>query len=709
MLNQRLYECFKSHSFITALESFEDNSILISTRLHGLKLLSECTLTQNFLLEHLGDKTTAVALSAEHKLLAFANSQTLHIVNITNKTTIGSIKTDEGEIEILSFVKNSPYIIAGTKEGRVSQYRYDAKAQLSRLCSFPYKHHDRYKIKNNYVSALAFHGGYMAASGYGGTITLMKISSLADKRSIGSSNVRINALCFLDKEHLLSGSVDGTLEIHSLVKMKKTKRIQMPFRDIKQILHMPNPNYVMISGASNRVALIELSSAKLVSSSYLEFDVDVSLISLEGSKGLLIALEDGTLYRYEFATAQELKSHILHNTLTEAFELIEHDPMLRGSREHKQIEAIYKRLYAQAIEALSHSKIKEAHLLIEELSSIKSKKEELNAIFKDFKHYARFKLLVDEQKYALAYAMSERFASLKETAHYKEMEKGFKDAYTHSQKMMLAAREDLAQELLSPYMSVLTKKPLITLLLKQNRDFIDFLKAIEAKDYTTIEKLLKKSKLFMQIPTYSALKEQESRALGEIAALIENSQIDRAIEMIKELQRVPSIQAELQELYRISKLVLSLEQSYRDGDFVACYELLDKNYELSEIELSRLLEKHWSKLMHECEVFAQNGDIKSIKAHLGELIGIKTRLSKIGDLLRVSFHSKVKALLTKRDFIYAENIIYSYIDIFGIDSELRALMKIYEKLAAKKLAITLDQERAIARDSWVDSPLIIMP
>ncbi len=710
MLKQRLQECLKARSNITNITVLDSTSIAFSTKVHGAKIfsMSDCSVSQNLSIELFGHKTTATAFSPEHKLLAFANSKIIYVVNLKNKTTIQTIRTDEGEIEILSFVGNSPYLVAGTKEGRVSQYRYDGKSQLSRLCSFPHKRESLQKIKNNYISALAFHGQYMACSGYGGSIILIKTNSLADKRVIESSKVRINSLCFLDNERLISGSIDGIVRIHSLKKKNKPQTINTPFTNIKNILQMPNSDYAMVSAASNKLAIIDLTTAKLVSKAYLTFESNVENILLH-DETLFVVLENNHIYKFELPNAEELKSHLLHNTLDEAFKLLENDPMLRGTREHTRLEVMYEKLYTQAIEALIHSQTQEAYRITEMFQDVQSKRGEINSIFTDFKNYPRFKALVIEQKYALAYAMSEKFPSLKRTLQFKKLETSFKSAFTFAQKQILIGRQDLAEEILSPYASIITKKTMINLLLKQNKDFLDFLKAIQSKNYILIEKLLEKNEVFSQIPTYTALRASQQNSLDDIADLINKSQIKEAIEQIKKLQSTPGIKEELKELYRVAKLVQSLHHSYKEGDFTHCYEIIDEHYVLNELELSNLLEKHWSKVMKECEEFALKGDIKSIKDRLGELIGVKTRLTKVGDLLRVSFHSKIKGLLAKKSFLNAENIIYSYIDIFGIDSEIRSLMKIHEKLATKKLAITLDQERVVPRDNWIYSPLIMTP
>ena len=711
MLENRLQECVKPRSYITDISLLKDNTLVFCTEFHGAKIIqpNECKTLKNLSIEHLGHKTTARAFSKAHKLLAFANGETIYIINLQNKTILQRIQTSDGIIELLSFVEDSPYIVAGTKDGRVTQYRYDGRSQLSRLCSFPTKRDGYYSIKNNYVSAVAFLGNLMAVSGYGGNITLLKMNSLAAKRSIEGSHLRINALLFLDKEYLLSGAKDGIVRIHSISSEKETRTINTPFTNIRKFIKMPNSDFVLVLGDLNSLALINVQTAKLVTKAYLSFQAPISDIVLDDLHRLFIALESKEFYSFALPDAQEIKEHILFSRLDEAFALIEADPMLQGTKEHKRLEVLYEKLYAQAIEALIHSQKNQAYKLMETFMGVASKKKEVAAIFKDFEHYPRFKLLVAQQKYPLAYVMSEKFPSLRRTQQFKKMESHFIDAFTFAQKQILIGREDVAHETLMPYSAVASKKQMITLLLKQNRDFVAFLRAIQEKNYLLMEQLLEKNELFEQIPTYTALKVSEQNALDKIANLINHSKLPEALKAIEALQHTPGIESKLKEFQRVIELVTQLKKSYKDGNFLHCYELIDKHYVLNDIELSELLESEWTKLMSECEAFALQGDIKSIKERLGVLIGVKTRLAKVGDLLRVSFHSKIKGLLAKRSFTNAENIIYSYIDIFGTDSEIESLGRICEKLSGKKLAFTHDERHRVDRDDWIKSPLIMTP
>lgn len=709
MLKERLQACLKTRSAITQISSLHGASLALSTEFHGLKIFSSCIVEQNIAHELLGHKTTAVAFSKELSLFAFANGTTIYILKLQTKEILQTIRSDEGSIEILSFVPNTPYIIAGTKEGRVLQFRYDGRAQLSRLCSFPTERLETQKISSNYVSAMAFYGETMACSGYGGSIVLIQLTSQANKKIIQASKTRINALLFLDAQLLLSGGSDGILRIHSLTHPNKTQSITTPFTNIKSILKLPNPNQVLLSGESNRLVLIDVANAKVITQEYLRFEHEVEMIHLHRNAELYIALKEGLLLRLELTSSDDLKTHIIAGRVHEAYKLVEADAMLQGSREHKRLESLFERLCDQTVEHLMRQQTQEAKRLIGGFKDIESKRDVVEAIFKDFEHFGRFKLLVSQKKYPLAYAMSERFSHLKRTPQYKKMEEHFTEAFGFAQKQILMGRKDLAQEFLAPYITLPSKKPIINLLLKQNREFIEFLRSIAAQDHAKIQKLLHSHELFSQIPSYLTLVKSQEEELLKIETLIKNGATKEALAKIQTLKTTSPHSQRLKELQIFAKLTEMLKELYEKGEFIASYELIDSYESLQDVSLAQQLEKEWAKLMQECEEYALKGDIKSIKMRLGPLIELPTRLAKIGDLLRVSFHTKIKMLLAKRSFVSAQNILYSYIDIFGSDSEIRTLISIYEHLSAQKLAITLESERKIGRNEWIHSPLIITP
>lgn len=706
MLEKQL--CHKARSKITAFEILEDNTLAFSTKMHGVKIFSleSCSAKKNLSIELLGYKTTAVAFHKQKDLIAIANHHIIYIISTKDKTLLQTIKTNVGIIELISFVPDSKYIVIGTNAGRVVQYRYDGRAQLSRLCSFGHNTSTT-RIKHNYVSAFAFKKNIFASTGYGGTITILKMNSYIHRHNIDASRVRINALCFLDDNRIVSGNVEGLVQIHSLKKYQATKSISTPFRNIKQILLMPNPHFILVSAEDTKLILIDVSIAKILSTAYLSFNDNVSLLALHNKKELFVTLESKEIFKILLPKTDDLKKHLFENSLDEAYALIEMDPMLQGTREHKRVEVMYDKMYMQAIDALVQGNAKEARKLMAMFRDIPSKKSDVNAIFKAFEYYPRFKTLCLDKKYSLAYAMADKHPALKKTYQFKKIEETFKETFSFAQKQVILGRVDVAKEILHPYITSLSKKALINLVLNQNEEFIKFLKAIQDKEYTSINKLIKQNPSFADTPSYIALTNNIDKSLNEVRRLVDKAEADEAIQKIKTLIRIPSIQNELKELYQECQLIKKLQVAYAKNDFVTCYEIIDSSYALNDLELTRMLEQHWTKLINECELSALKGDVKNIKKTLQELIHVSTRVDKVGDLFRLAFQVRIKALLAKKSFKNAEHIIYSYIDIFGLDSEVRLLMKTYEKVSTQKLAITLLKEKYIGRHDWLHSSLIM--
>ena len=454
---------------------------------------------------------------------------------------------------------------------RLLQFKHNSSIQIARLHSF-----SNTKSKNIFTDAIAFHENLLACSDHNAEIVVVNIYTRR-KNIIKSEQGKINTLHFLNKNILVTTDTNGLAQVYDL-KNNTIKEITAP--SILTLLHRQK-------------------------------NIDLNTLSYS-----------------------VLKPLIDENSLALAFGLIDNNPMLRGTTEHNKLEAMYKVVFTKAIEELRKGNKNNALKLLENFKDINSKKEEMNALFIDFKYYDRFKLHLSEEKYSIAYALCSTHSLLTLTPEFQEMEDIFDEAFKLACEQMLLNQKDLASNTLRPYMTILSKRDKIKNLLNGSYSYDNFLQ-------------------------------------GKNKVEIQNE-----------------------------KLLLA----YDKNDFKECYELID-TYSIEELELVTLLEKHWIKLMIECENHALDGNVKAIKRVLGELISTRTRTEKIGDLLRVAFYSKITMLEENKKFTNAENIIYSYIDIFGIDVEIKEIMKKFEKRSTKKLAITHNEK--ILRNDWLNTALIV--
>ena len=697
-------KCLKFRADILDIDTINGDFIAVASQNQNIKIIAPaaCKVLHNLYFDLLTKSTTAIAFHPTQDIIAIANGEILYILDATHRNIMHTIQTHSGAITLLIFLPNTSYLICGTANGRVVQYRYEGKSQISRLCSFPYtKSSSAKRITHNYVSAIAYNSEYLACSGYGGAVTFLKLHSHAKKFTFEVSQSRVNALAFLEDKRVVFGNSEGTLFLAKIRKNAAITQINTLQRDITQILPLLRKPYLLIASKSERVMLFNTQSNKLVSNNFLVFEKRVKKMLLLGKNELLVSFVDNSIVKISLGDTKQLAQELRAGNLLQALQLLEADPMQQESSLAAKAEELYKKLYSKCFLEFLHSKKRESLEALKPFSVLKSKKDDYQNLLLAVQNYTKLQNFYKEHKLALAYALCERFPALKLTTEYEKMEHAYKQSFMLAQKQLLQQRTDRAKELLEPFATVASKRAMVQLLLRQNKQFLEFLRAVSAKEYATIDSLLKSHPSFQEIPSYIALENEIKKDMHAIRDCIDKGAIPQAIAIIKKLQNIPSVKEELYKLYQHAQEAEKLLHYYEKSNFVQCYETLDAKSELESMQLAQLLEQHWNKLIESCEIYALEGNIKAVKDKLGDLIHISSRKNKIGDLLRLSFHSKIKKELQGRQYKAAENLIYSYIDIFGMDSEIEQLMKAFEKLTQRTLAITFTQQKHKERNSWL--------
>ncbi|WP_294966635.1 hypothetical protein [Sulfurimonas sp.] len=701
-------DCQQARSEITAFTKFNNGSFAFSTKHHGAKIINtqECSIELSFKHEDLNSQVKAVCFSPDAKFIAYATKTHLHIANILNKEVIKSIFLDNEDITLLSFDLSSKYIVAGNNEGRVLLFKYNSSSQLARLCSFAYQKTNT-SLKKNFVSAITFYKNLLAVSGLGGAIFIIDLYSGTNKNILLHGTSRKDALCFINENTIVSGDNDGNLQLISIPNNSIIKSISLPFRKISQIVTIPDTKYLIIHGNTNTMIIIDSKEYKIIHNNYIEFEDDIDVIEALDAKTLVASLKNQKIVHVKLPSRQRLSSLILHNSLDAAYELIENEPMLENTIEHNSLEIMFHKAYQDAADALINQNKEFAKQLMLMYKDVASKKESVKLLFKSFDNYNRFKTLYLEKKYSLAYAMSSKFPALKMTTQYRKMEERWKDTFTNAQRHILLGKPDYANALLQDYITVTQKRPIIQLILKHNDLFIDFLRALDKQNYKRVNEIAKINVLFTQMPIYETLENDIKKSIIRIKAYIKKNKIELAKKSLEKIEDMPGFTKQVEELHSMCDEMLRLQEFYESNDFYSCYELIDLFSHLSFSELGELLQRHWQKLMNECEESALKGNIEGIKSVLGQLITLDARKDRIGDLLRLAFQVQIKYFLANKKFKSAQSVIYSYVDIFTKDSEISSLMLKYESITHNKLAITLPSDAEVSRDSWLSSKLIV--
>ena len=547
----------------------------------------------------------------------------------------------------------------------------------------------------------------MACGGNNGTIFTINLHSRANKVLIQNDTSRVSSLCFLDATHLLSADSKGCIYLNSIKTSKLIKKIDSAFLKITQIILMPNPQYFMVIGATKHVAVYDSRSLKLLHAKYVEFEEIITRLEIADNHTLIATLKNNSIEKIHLRTTEKLKSFIISNELNKAYDLIKKDPLLLATKECKVLEIAYTKVYAKALNALIKGNKSTAQELTKIFKYVDSKSKEIDLLFKSFENYPRFKSLYIEKKYALAYAMTVKYPPLMKTFQYIKMEELWNDTLANAQRQIDHGHVSNATTLLREFATVMEKRPIIKLMLNHNKDLKAFLHAISQKNYKKIHLFTQDNPIFTLLSQYKNIQGDLNTELMHVQKHIDNSDLNAAVSKLSKLHNIDSIKEKVHEQKEECRAVKKLQDAYELNDFIQCYEVIDKNPALNSTKLGILLQKHWLKIISECESFALKGNVKDIKEKLDSLITLKTRRDKVGDLFRLAFHTKIKAFIAKKLYTKAEAIIYSYIDIFGLDNEIKSIMKTCENKSKIKLAITNNIENRDKRDKWIHSEAIM--
>ena len=693
--------CLDTYSRVSQLEAFNEKILAFATRYHGANLydVEEKEILTHITHKHLNSQTQALCFSSNGHFIAFSSPNFVHILDTQTTAPIQKISMSHHNVQMLCFDPSSLYLIVGTQDGRVLQYRVYDNSLLSRLHSF------EASTSKRAVESFAFLHNLLGCGAQNGSIVVMNLHAKANKIKIHTTHKAIKALYFLDDDTLLSGDADGILTLHKFKEQTKEKNIHTPLEQISQILPIKASAYLLVHGGAYEIALIDIAKKKVLKAKFIQTSSPIEKIAIVG-EDLFIAHSDSTITKVNILNTKALYSAMLHNTLCDAYKLIEHNPVLMTSHYYKQLQERYKIASTSALLAFQKQNKAEAIEYLKPYMKIKQTQEEVKLSIKAFENYERFCDFCREEKYSLAYALSTKYPLLQQMPPYQKIETLWRQSLQQAQKSIIKGNLADAKEFLYPFATVVSKRDIIKLILQENTLFLSFLKASESQNFLEATQLAQKHISLKKLPNYLALEQSMQERLKLITKELKKGQVQKAQKMLNTLQGVKEIQTDIQRLQEDCLAMQELQRAYEHNDFTKCYEILDANFSLHNTELASLLERHWAKMIARCEEYALKANIVQIKNTLGELLTLPSRLDKIGDILRLSFQSKIIHFLDTRMYHNAQNIIYSYIDIFGMDSEILELMKQYELLAEKKLAITHEQDSREKRDNWIYSSII---
>ena len=701
----KLSSCLHEHSPILKLQSLDNGRVGVVTTNNGCFLLDPeaCSSNTHVKVDELKPTKHNVAFSPDGRYIAFAqyDPNAVRILDTVTRKVVRSYAVQGNPVELLSFDPTSTYIVAGTATGRVFVWRVDGTNILARLSSFPEYTPTLFATPTqNFVSAIAFSDTLVATTGYGGSIVVTNLHTQANTKRLKPSRARIDAMLFLDDKHIIAGNEDGIVESIHIEQHHPTRRIATSIGAIEHLVLLDNRHFVLAASRFHHIALINLKTMTVIDNRYITTPSPINSLTRTGENSLLIGLENGEIRKIELSPFAQFKQLISDGNYVQAYAMSDAEPIIKDSPEFTMLESIFVEHYQNALKALTHQNGDDAHHFLAPFKTVPSKSKLIQDLFNAFDHYPRLLHLIREKKYSIAYGLSVQFPPLQHAHGYKQMEKQWEKAFLEAQKLVITGHTQQAKDALRDYHTVSSKSAYIRLLLHHTPVIIAFSKALREKNFVLLKKLTGEHPILRDTPSYKTIIENAKEIIEEIMEAAKLQQFDKAELFCEELLKIPHLAHHHASTSRFILKAKKLDHYFRTEQMVKFYELLDHSMELSVLPQAKTMEESWARSMETCEEAALHGNTAVIKKELGALITLPTRSDKIGNLLRIGYQMQIKYHLSRKMLDQTAEAIINYIELFGIDNEIKNLITILDRQGLD-LPLNEEQMQHRPRSLWL--------
>ena len=669
---------------ISSIKSIANEKIIVideknTARIFDLNELKldggfKINLPQNRLFSH------NVAISNDGKYLAItiAKKNKATIWDLHSKKLLHTVSWHKGEIESVNFDPESRYLATGGTDGRTHLWNIQTGTMVGNLAPH-----------SDYVTAIAFsqNSVWCATGSYDKSIAITNISSMQFAYKMKIHTSMVSNIKFLKNFKVISGDKDGNLIISNYAKGKVLKRLpKLP--DIVTSFTVDNDErYLFATSKSKNVFLYDLNTNELITDNFIKTSSIISYIEfIPTLMYLIIGTVDGILYVYDILSDEkELDKYIKQGKYFDAYQLIEQNPLLKDSLAYEELEKIWQQTVNQAQLLLEKSQKETAEHILKPFISIPSKRMFIQSLFKDFAEFDKFKKLVLNKKYPLAYSLANKYPSFKETVYYKHMEKEWNKAFNIARRLIFEKnKEEEIKKILDPFRGVSEKTPLIQSLSKEKGVFQLLQQKLNQKDFKSFFELIQRHPFLADLDEYKKALEFAKKLLTASQNALKDGNYQKVLQYSSMLENFPMYADEAKELIHKANILANFMQLIANKDYDKVYEFIKKEPFLEETEDFKNLEEKWKKQVKQAEIYSSKGDVANILKNLKNYMKIKEKLPKIGELIKSAYLYQLLAKLKEEvDDSVLEKGFKNYIKMFGLDLEVSDLITLAQKSGRK--------------------------
>ena len=515
-----------------------------------------------------------VKISKDCGYLLIAINNTLTLWDLKNRKHLASF-VNKNDILSVAFSKDGKYFASGDIGGEIYIFNTELRKRVYKL-----------KRHKDFITDIDFYEdrSYLVAGGFDKCVVFHNLITLDKKEKYE----HLKSVKKVEKQHYLISADGFSTIVNWDVLRRDFKDITKFYKNFRDFVIFKN--YSIIATDKN-IIIYNLDEFTIENENFLEFQ-DIDKIAMFKNFLVLSNTMGEVYYKNIFEEEKEFVDLILKEEYEKAFELIDKNPFLKFSKGFDRLNKIIELEIKRAKELFLVNEARAIEIL-DKFLAVPPLREKIQKILEEFKNYKKFVFALKKQNYALSYSLANRYPMLKETKYYKLLEEKWKIAFKKAKEYALKGDIEKAKEILTPFMAVNEKLPLIELLLKETNIFNLLKEKLAKRDFKGFFAIVKSHPELKNTPEYEKVINYANTLYEFANRFIKEEKFEKAKRAALILEDIEGFENKAKEILEKIDISLKFLHFISNKEYKKAIELGELHPFLKELQsYKNLIQKH---------------------------------------------------------------------------------------------------------------------
>ena len=632
-------------------------------------LLDKHILSKNQEDKHIYENTLAISKNLDF-YHSFTKDTSGLIFNLKEDKITQSlpIELNKRDVSFAKFSNDGKVLLIGGEDGRSCFYDLSSKRSCFSL-----------EARSDFINSAVFsdNNKLVCIGAYDKAIKIHDIDKHEVIAEIDLSDTPEDLIFCEDDMSIVGITRDRKIFLYSLTE-KELFYANMLFAEWPTSLVKVGHDHILVGTKGDILYILNIEDLSLVR----RFRVDnfgVKTLKVYENK-LYIGYSNGELkiidldYNYE-----EFHANIEINKFAKATSLMKDNIFLMTKKITKKYDEIWDQVLDMTKDVLFMKDLDRAEKIVKPFLWDKRKKDEFMALQVQLADIKHFESLIAQDNHILAFKFADEKIHLQKSKEYQTIEDSFNKKFQVAKSLFAkdtTPDTQSAKNIITPYLKIASKKPLINNLLTNHKIFARSSRLIKSRNFKVYFRLTQNNEFLKEESLYSKVVEIGNQTYSKLLMMEQEGQYEKAHQVAEYLEDfIPFTQSVL-DIRNIIDSKLNLQGLIEENNIEKIYETISDSSELELTPMFSEYHKIFDAKKEAATAYANKGKTPQVKETLQEHLDIDYLKNSIAMILKLSYLVEIEiAMSTKADNVNVSATLERYALLFGIDDELDLLAK----------------------------------